>query len=220
MTFDHEKWRNILAGLQSLAVATAVIVGGAWSLYTFDVLGARDRAAAELERIQQDIDQQATVQVDIDAEQVALPAAGVSDDPGRYIVARVSVKNTGNRDTVFDFSKRPLGVARVLNPGQGPVPTVGPRSRYGVPIVPVLGWPGPPDGEPSAYGEVNNRGIYRGETWHQEFLVKVSGPGVYLVTFAAEVIGAEATKRVALQPDGLSRDFPFVWSATTFVFVE
>jgi len=215
MAFDHEKWKNSLAGVQSLSVALAVIIGGIWSLYTFDVLGARDRAAAELKEIQHALDQQATVQIEIDAEQVHIP--GSSE---RYVLAKVAIINTGNRNTILDFTKRPLGVARVLNPGESPVSTVGPRFRYGVPTVPVIGWPGPPDNEPSSSGELGNRGIWRGETWHQEFLVRVSEPGAYIITFAVDAIGLEATKRVSLQPEDLPKEFPFVWSTTIFVFVE
>lgn len=215
MTFDHEKWKNALAGIQSLAVTIAVIVGGIWSLYTFDVLGARDRASAELRELQYTLDQQATVQIEMEAEQIYLPG-----DTERYVLIEVTIQNTGNRNTILNFSKLPLGVARVRNPGQNPVSIVGPRMRYGVPIVPVIGWPGPPDNEPSGRGESGNRGIYRGETWSQEFLIRVAESGVYLITFAVDAIGLEAEKRVALQPEDLPKEYPFVWSSTIFAFVE
>lgn len=215
MAFEHEKWRNTMAGVQSLSLTLAVMVGGIWSLYTFDVLGARDRATAELKELQYTIDQQATVQIELKAEQVQIP--GSSE---RYILTKVAVNNTGNRNAILDFTKSPLGVARVLSPGENPVAKVGPRIRYDVPIVPVIGWPGPPDNESSSAGFVGNRAIYRGETWHQEFLAKVSEPGAYIVTFAVDVIGSDAAKRVSMQPDNLSKEYPFIWSSTVYVFVE
>jgi hypothetical protein len=46
MSFDHEKFKNVAAGLQSVVTLLGICIGGVWILYTFWALGAGQKAKA------------------------------------------------------------------------------------------------------------------------------------------------------------------------------
>lgn len=98
---DATRFKDVAAGIQNLAVAMAVIVGGVWTVYTFSILGTREKAKAELFK-------QAVLQIEVDARQERI--AGVSSP---IIGAVVKITNTGNRNTFLDFKEPPLSVTRI-----------------------------------------------------------------------------------------------------------
>ena len=49
LLMDNERCKNTAAGIQSLILALAVVVGGGWALFRFASLEETDRVAAELE---------------------------------------------------------------------------------------------------------------------------------------------------------------------------
>ena len=105
-----ERFKNVAAGVQSIAVTPAVIIGGVWTLYTFSALGTKARAEAELF-------QQAVLAIKVEARQESLTV-----EQGRYIAAIVSIENKGNRNTFLDFRQlKPFRVLPVVfdSAGQG-----------------------------------------------------------------------------------------------------
>jgi hypothetical protein len=63
------KWtdfEHITAGIQAIVVAGAVLIGGAWTLYTFGALHEKTRAEAEAQELQRKLVGEPTIKGAID----------------------------------------------------------------------------------------------------------------------------------------------------------
>ena len=89
---DHEKFKNAAAGIQSLVVSVAVLVGGGWTAYTFGFL--QDTVSLDLR---------------IEAEQF-----GRGPDQDTSLLVKVVAKNNGTRYVELDLSQQPLIVQKVV----------------------------------------------------------------------------------------------------------
>lgn len=94
-----------MQGTQSLALTIAAIGAGIWALFTFNALRLRDKARAEIERINTELRQQAVVDIKVCADQLAIP-----DDDSLYLNIEVTLKNVGNRNTHLVSLDSPLSV--------------------------------------------------------------------------------------------------------------
>jgi hypothetical protein len=112
---SHESFNNRAAGIQSYVVSVAVIVGGAWTLYTFVALDVKTRAERELFA-------QAQIDIEIDARQEVLEAGDLC------IAATVKLTNTGKRNVFLDYRQKPFSVARLTFTHDG-------NSRFGSPLL-------------------------------------------------------------------------------------
>ena len=74
---SRESFKNFAAGVQSWVITVAVVVGGAWTLYTFVTLDMQGRAERELFR-------QAQLKIGIDAAQES-PKAPTSASQQSYV---------------------------------------------------------------------------------------------------------------------------------------
>jgi hypothetical protein len=117
MSENYERFKNLTAGIQSIVLAVAVAVGGIWTVYTFSILGTREKAKAEIDKDKADFDKAKVEQerqenfgldITIDAKQEQL-----AGDKGYYISALVKITNKGMRNRFIDFSKPPLNIAKV-----------------------------------------------------------------------------------------------------------
>lgn len=107
MKIDSERFEHLTAGLRNLAVISGLLIGGAWTLWTFNALGARARADAELF-------EQATVDIKVEAMQEDL------GDGRFYVCATATVTNSGNRNTFLDFEAiPPWTVSQISHDGRG-----------------------------------------------------------------------------------------------------
>ena len=52
---DHEKFKNMASGFQSIAIGIAVIVGGFWSFYLLNVELRVENAQANLKKLDREI---------------------------------------------------------------------------------------------------------------------------------------------------------------------
>ncbi|CAH7247906.1 conserved hypothetical protein [Vibrio chagasii] len=92
-----------------IVISAAVIIGGVWALYTFDVLNQRDTAAAQLKEIQDRIKGTNASNIDIRPSTFEL-------DNGNYgVIVNVSIQNTGTKDIFIDWSEleTPLAVYKI-----------------------------------------------------------------------------------------------------------
>lgn len=129
---DHERFEKLASGIQSLAVAVAVIVGGLWTGWTFYALKSSEKALSELEKTKLELEVQSlrrpVLELSIGAE--VLPHVRNIEEafrykigllgqklkrgaPKRHVHVTVTIKNNGNRDAVLDTSKDTLFVRRL-----------------------------------------------------------------------------------------------------------
>ncbi len=100
--FDHEKFKNVAAGVQSIILAVAVLVGGIWTVYLFRILDTKGRALAERHAFELRDREQGVINIDISAKQVSIPG-----DKGRNIYIDIQVKNLGNRNNPLGSETKP-----------------------------------------------------------------------------------------------------------------
>ena len=105
---DHEKFRNLSGGVQSLVLTIAIIVGGLWTLFTYDALRQAERARAEYEKLQKDLKERRAIVINMEPTQVSIPG-----DPARYIAARLRFENMGNQTEVIYWPPNPFNVSRI-----------------------------------------------------------------------------------------------------------
>ena len=182
---DHERVKNLASALQSVCVSLAVVLGGIWTALTFGVLGQAQRARAELQKLQLELSRQAVIETEIRAEQFSLLG-----DSSRYISAIVEIKNVGQRNTVIDF-KFPFCARRIrFNESGRQVEDDLFQSLYFGAVLPGV-----------APEDVIGRSVLRAGAKEQHpYAVRVDGPGLYLLTFFAEVDPGEIEVVRALYP--------------------
>lgn len=174
---DHQKFSNILGGIQSLVLSCAILVGGIWTLFTFDALkqaeiaeaDARTKEAELLQKLKA-LEERRVLVVALEPEQIAIPG-----DPARYVVARVRFENVGNHTEQIFWSEDSLTVSRVSIDGSGPAQPARLRGLR------LEAYPGEEAGLRLMPGVVVNR----------LFLARVPEPGLYYLEFNVQASLAE-----------------------------
>jgi hypothetical protein len=194
---DLDRWSKFTTALQALVVSLAVLVGGAWTLYTFGTLGQIDRAQAELEQLQRNLRQRGILEIVMEATQLPVLNRGMSP-----VVVSVSVKNTGNRTEVLDWLKGGLWIAPVVTDAS-PAPSFGAQIRL-------------PYTLPGA--ETPSSSILPGQTRKFPFLATLLPKRIYHLQFRVEVSPLEQKEHQSEHL--LSSDFAYVWQAATYIAVR
>ena len=91
-----EDFKNLAAGIQSLLVGLAVLIGGGWALFRFFSLREVKKATAELEKMKRDLQQRGHLQIEMKASQIFS-----SDYIEKYINVSLLISNVGNRSEVI-----------------------------------------------------------------------------------------------------------------------
>lgn len=180
MSTNHEKFKNIASGLQSIFIIITFAIGGIWTIYTFDVLSARDRAKVELKEIEKNLHQQAVVNVDLSIKQVDL-----SIDNKRYINITANIENTGNRSTRLELGDRVIAVIKINYDSDGELVV------ENIIHSPVLAFA---DETQANFWSLPYTIIDSGETRKFPFFIQVGSPGIYLIGFQAIYSGEESIK--------------------------
>jgi len=158
-------------------LSLAVLVGGLWSVYTFDALNARDKAKAELSEINRKLSQQAEFDTRLSVKQTSLPGSS-----NRYLYISVHITNIGSRNTRIDFNDKTIAVAKIEQISGYP-------TKFGSVIhSPIL-----------AFADSGHKRIWNlpyiiirtGETYRLQAWVQVEKPGLYLVGFKVHLSAAE-----------------------------
>lgn len=126
---DYQDFERLAAGVESLVVATAVVVGGAWTAWTFRTLKSAQLAKLDyemkaLKRPIIDIDisvDPALVRVGrrpsrrqaSESERLASDSPEEPEPPRQILRVLVKVKNSGNETAIFDTSEDTLFVREV-----------------------------------------------------------------------------------------------------------
>jgi hypothetical protein len=112
---DHGRFSALAAGFNSIILALAVLIGGAWTLYTFSSL--HKKQLAELDFEQRKV--RPVVQITMDASIYEATIDNFADEhtppkPALFIKVKVGVANTGNRPTILNLENS-LVVSRIVS---------------------------------------------------------------------------------------------------------
>ncbi|MFQ2400719.1 hypothetical protein [Aeromonas dhakensis] len=105
----HEKSNNFFTGLSGLVTILAIIIGGGWTAYTFDLLHQAEKAQQELIEIQERIKNTASSSINLDVRQTENPELGV--------VVEVNLTNNGRSQLHYSLKDNPLKVYSVIVQG-------------------------------------------------------------------------------------------------------
>jgi hypothetical protein len=86
---------NTTKVLQSIATTAAIVIGGAWALYTFRALKTRTKAEAEIAALEHSVAEQPVLQIELHVK----PAPSISQATDSWAAVSVTLRNDGTRTT-------------------------------------------------------------------------------------------------------------------------
>jgi hypothetical protein len=191
-----EKFKDITAGLQSVAIIVVAIVGGIWTFYVFHIFAQKEKAQSELEDLKRKL-QLIVIEVQLEAKQHR-----IANDKNRYIQVRADLANKGNlRTTLLLSDSLTLMRAKI-----GKEIELDPDSLRKFSVVSSR-----KENNFRAYGLV----MRAGETQRIPFLLKVDDPGIYYLDFLVPV--DENDPSIAHFP---KEHRPVFWGSSTYVAVD
>lgn len=200
MAIDHERFRNIAAGAQSIVIVVAVIVGGFWSAF---VLNDVAKSKNELEKLRRDIAGSIALEIGISVQQLNQEESG----PIPLIVS-VNVDNPGTRHVYFNFMAPSLKIRKVIySENKGLLPD-------GDPIVSHY------FGSEIKWHKGYN--VLAGSKRTFDYYLEVPMPGIYQITFNAPIekdLLQALTKDLKGKPAEHEHEDerPSSWASQTFV---
>lgn len=179
MSIDYQELANLASAIQSFVVAIGLIAGGIWTIITFKVFALRDKAEAELQRYEREIEhydqkleQSPVVEVSMQATKLTVP-----NDSHQYIVVDVTVANKGNKAANINLDKPPLTIARVEISNDN-IPLICSESQIRIYYV---------DYVDTTVKSLIKLKLRPGLSEVYSFIGRVDQPGVYLLTFQLPV---------------------------------
>lgn len=172
MTFDH--FSELASGIESLVIAAAVLLGGAWTLIRFSALKAIRKAKAELEAVERGLMQRGILDIDIVASNLHQQDLAL-----HRLLVKVKVKNIGDRTEVLVWDTVSIKAIPVDTPRLADEPPS--ESGKGQSVH-------------NAAQNLDNtsESILPGQTRIFPFVISLHAPGLYLIAFDALVSPRES----------------------------
>ena len=195
-----EEFKNLAAGFQSLTIAAAVVIGGAWALYRFLSLKTIEKARADLERTKRQLQARGLLQLELSARELFMPENDVM-----LIELRIAVTNVGTGPEILNWNESSVTAARLTHDSELKVGTEV-QGRYLT-----------TDSSP-LYG----CSIHPTQIEGFSFVISVTEPGLYLIE--ARISGspeeAQHTKNEAESGGVDVGDSAIVWQDTIYFNVS
>ena len=203
---DWAAWKPSLECLQIVVEALAIIVAGVWAVIGLIAFRRRERAVADLRKVEIETRQIELAMRRAAALDVAIEVETTAAEPtGSYCLAvMVSLHNCGNRDTRVQWEGEPAAlVVRRVAFADGGVPVFAEPIELRVSMT--------RDPAASARSHV----IRAGATERLAFAARVPGVGLYLLSFRGAV---DPKERSAATELGV--EWPTAWTAAKYVSVQ
>jgi hypothetical protein len=197
MTLDH--FKDLSAGLESLAIVVATLLGGGWAVYQFFSLRALDKAKLDLEKAKKDLVERGVLVIDLATE--SFPS-----DRGYLLHVQATVRNVGNLPETIDWKKTAMFARRFHKTGEGKI-EMNPEMHLGVQA---------PD------TALNAITFAPGYLTSQSFLLPIPQPGVYFVEFmmhASPMVRADVLSDMAKAGTTAAEGTFIIWNTNKFVSV-
>lgn len=197
MTLDH--FKDFSAGLESLAIVVATILGGGWALYQFFSLRALDKAKLELEKARKELVERGILVIDLATE-------SFRSEGGYLLHVQVTIRNVGNLPETIDWTKTVL-FARRFRKTDGDKLEMTAQIQKGVQA---------PD---TALSSIT---FAPGYVVSHSFLMPIPQPGVYFVEFAMQaspMVRADVLSDMAKAGTTAADGTFIIWSTNKFVAI-
>jgi hypothetical protein len=164
MGFDHEKFKNVADGVQSLVLAIGLIVGAVWTLYTFRHLASAQKASAELTEIERRQQPGFAIAIDTKCSTKRL-------DGAYELFISLELRNDGRQNIRLDLSEPSISLAKVRPENGGVAPVLEGNSWS---LSPILI-------ETEGLSRQTERYLRVGDSRHLAFVTLVPSAGTYLL---------------------------------------
>src|SRR5258708_7126760 len=112
---DPDRFQKVAAGIQSLLISAALLIGGAWTLYVFNSQLQIENSRAQLTKLNRELEAYSRLELEI----VVQPMTSTKAATSRYFECRLVVRNVGARSTSLAFDDKPVRLYRVDIDNQG-----------------------------------------------------------------------------------------------------
>ena len=202
MIRDAERFAKLASGVQSIVIATAFIVGGAWTFYTFNSQLQVQNAQAQLAKLERELEEEPRVELDLDISAIDSPAIDNPAKERRFFVGTLSAKNVGTDATILKLHERPIELFKVSVDRAGKEAWTSIRHTE-------FRW----DDERILNGLV----LQVGAVNKVSFIITVDSPGLYVTVISAERTAAEST---AARADTTDNKGQIYWSTQRYFVVK
>ena len=191
-----EEFKFFTAGLQSIVLVIAVIVGGVWALYRFFSLKSIETAKAELIKIKQELTSQAILEIELVATSLE-----ISNGVANYINVLVKVKNCGNKEEVINWDESTLKAVKLTHNG----------NEEPIMEEEILGYS-------QLIGLVQNSSVVSPNQINiHSFIIPINKSGVYLID--AKLIGSinsENYAKESIESSGIRQSELYWWGGSIY----
>lgn len=106
---DPDRFQKMAAGVQSWFLSMAILIGGGWTLYTFQSQLQVANARAQLARLQRDLEESPRIELYLEFN----PLTVHENSGNRYFEGVLHVKNVGNKNTALLLGQDSVKVYKV-----------------------------------------------------------------------------------------------------------
>ncbi|EAV5665471.1 hypothetical protein E5567_07935 [Salmonella enterica] len=199
---NHDKSNNFLSGIHYIVISLAIIIGGAWALYTFNALQMASNAELQLKKANEELKQIKEQIKGTDSSSIAINVTPLKTQLGMII--NVTIKNNGKRPLSFETSKGALTVYKVSANGD----KVEQSQSFTPNLYTVLrDKENAPESKSKSLSKTH---VLIGAEKTLSYIVGLNKPGVYYITF-------RSTPDDNFDGDELKNKKPVEWFASSYV---
>lgn len=194
-----------------LALTIAILVGGGWTVYTFDVLRMKDNAVQDLNKAENDL---AKVKLELkdlqekidgtDSSYIEIKSHHFDYKDSKFgLIINVLVQNTGTNDVDMSWESSPLRIYKVETKD-------GDKQKITKPLIPLI-YDKIENDKEKTY--LSNLYLFVGAKKELSFFAEIDEPGLYYIIFSANTDGSVTKKLNELGKHG-------VWFSSKYIFIE
>lgn len=158
-----------------LLLSLAIVIGGGWTMYTFESTLTKENAKAQQEKIKRYLSKTSVINRSLVLKRIGLK------DKGYLIKASVFIENVGNNELVLDYSEHPITATLIeVGPDQPALTNV----SYS-----------------NSALNIDGSILIPNQKKKEVYLVKVGGPGLYLIEYAVKVNPKEISGGIEMNLD-------------------
>lgn len=208
---NHDVSNNFLSGIHYLIISLAIIIGGGWSIYTFNVLEMASNAKLQaknaeiqLTKAQQELKQIKEQIKGTDSSSIIINTVPLQTQLG--IIINVTIKNNGKRPLSFDTSEGAVSVYKINAKDD----SIEQTKKLSPSLYSYVR--NPSDTPPTKNKTLRRMHVLIGAEKTLSYIVGLESPGVYYVTF-------KSSPDSNFDGDDLKNGKPVEWFASSYVEV-
>src|SRR6267142_5035827 len=99
------EFKEVMAGIESIAIVLATFLGGGWALYQFFTLRAREKSDLQVAKANKELDERSVLKIELRTESFQI-------DRSFALHVQVVIQNVGNGVDAIDWAKAKMFAMR------------------------------------------------------------------------------------------------------------